>query len=85
VAVRFRRGGGADRERISLFNSRDLTSWNKDNPFHGQRSVADGVITVEPTDEYKTLLTEGTYGHGTFRATVIPGHDGVAPHGAMLS
>lgn len=52
-----------------------MSGWYKDEPYHGTWRVDDGVITVERTDEYKTLLTEGAYGPGTIRATIIPAHE----------
>ncbi len=61
---------------ISLFNGVDLTGWYNHRPFHGNWTVADGVIECEQTDEFKSLLTERVLGAGTVRATIIPGHDG---------
>ena len=64
-----------DGEWVSLFNGEDLSGWYMDKPHHGTWHVDDGVITVEWTDEYKTLLTEGVYGPGTIRAAIIPIHE----------
>lgn len=74
-----------------LFNGQDLSGWHKERPFHGNWAVRQGRLTCERTAEFKKLTSDQSFGAGTYRVTVIPGHEGarigigyVQPYGPLF-
>jgi hypothetical protein len=61
---------------ITLSDGGSLEGWHKARPNHGTWYVENAAIWCERDEQYKTLLTDDTFGPGTLRVTVIPGHEG---------
>jgi serine/threonine protein kinase len=61
----------------SLFDGETMSGWFCDRPdVDGTWFVQNGALTAERDRRYKTLASEEVFDYGSFRAEVIPGHDG---------